>query len=57
MKDAECIAGPVHFPLVGRDVDVGEIVSVPDDTVLPADYFRLVESTPPAAKTVTKVKE
>ena len=60
MKVKNISGGPVHFPAAGRDVDDGEIVEVPDDTNLPADYFEQVQDKPakaedkPAAKTSSK---
>ena len=33
----------ISVPVVGRDVDAGEIVTVPDDVLLPENYFRRVE--------------
>ena len=35
----------VSVPAVGRDVEVGEVVEVPDDVILPSNYFR-VEGAP-----------
>jgi hypothetical protein len=53
MKAKNISGGPVHFPLVGRDVDADEIIDVPDDTLLPADYFQPVADKP-AAKSKDK---
>jgi len=53
--------GPVHFPAANRDVADGEVVDVPDDTVLPVEYFEQVDDKPadkPAAdKPAAKSKE
>ena len=38
----------VSVPVVNRDVDDGEVVDVPDDVVLPSNYFRLVGEAAPA---------
>jgi hypothetical protein len=48
--------GPVHFPAANRDVADGEVVEVPDDTVLPAEYFEQVQDKQdkPAAKSSSK---
>ena len=32
----------VNVPLVGRDVNDGEEIEVPDDAILPANYFSVV---------------
>lgn len=48
MKAKNISGGPVHFPLVGRDVEPDEVVEVPDDTNLPADYFQQVTDKPAA---------
>ena len=53
MKVKNISGGPVHFPAAGRDVDDGEVVDVPDDTGLPAEYFEQVKDKP-AAKTSSK---
>ena len=53
MKVKNISGGPVHFPAAGRDVDDGEVVDVPDDTALPAEYFEQVQDKP-AAKTSSK---
>ena len=42
----------ISVPVVGRDVADGEVVEVPDDVVLPANYFRVVE----ARKATVKAK-
>lgn len=34
----------VSVPIVGRDVDAGDVVEVPDDITMPANYFRIVDS-------------
>ena len=44
MRVKNISGGPVHFPAAGRDVDDGEVVDVPDDTGLPAEYFEQVKS-------------
>jgi hypothetical protein len=31
----------VSVPVVSRDVEAGDVVEVPDDVVLPSNYFRL----------------
>jgi hypothetical protein len=49
MKAKNVSGGPVNFPAAGRDVDDGEVVEVPDDTVLPADYFQEVTDKPAKA--------
>ena len=61
MKVKNISGGPVHFPAAGKDVDDGEVVDVPDDTTLPADYFEQVQDKSaksaedkPAAKTSSK---
>ena len=36
----------VSVPVVGRDVYDGEEVEVPDDAILPANYFSIVEDVP-----------
>jgi hypothetical protein len=49
--------GPVHFPAAGvGDVADGEVVEVPDDTALPAEYFEQVtdKQDKPAAKSSSK---
>ena len=49
MKVRNISGGPVHFPAAGnRDVDPDEVVEVPDDTNLPADYFQQVTDKPTA---------
>lgn len=54
----------LNVPVVGRDVDDGETVEVPDDVILPANYFRLVgdqgnvqESVPAPAPAVAQGEE
>lgn len=60
MKVKNISGGPVHFPAAGRDVDDGEVVEVPDDTNLPAEYFEQVQDKAksaedkPAAKSSSK---
>jgi hypothetical protein len=56
VADYEVLAA-VSVPLLGRDVEVGEIVTVADDQLMPADYFRRVEKTTPAVKVTTAPKE
>ena len=51
MKVKNISGGPVHFPAAGRDVDDGEVVDVPDDTTLPAEYFEQVQDKPAKAAT------
>ncbi len=46
--------GPLNFPAAGKDVEDGEIVEVPDDTVLPAAYFEKVDTTKAAKTSSTK---
>ena len=49
------ISGGVHnFPAVGRDVEEGEVVEVPDDVLLPTEHFQEVTEKPAKA---TKDKE
>jgi hypothetical protein len=48
MKARNVSGGPVNFPALGRDVDADEIIEVPDDTNLPADYFQKVTDKPAA---------
>jgi hypothetical protein len=48
VKAKNVSGGPVHFPAAGRDVDDGEVVEVPDGTVLPAGYFEAVTDKPAA---------
>jgi hypothetical protein len=38
----------VSVPVAGRDVDAGDVVEVPDDVVLPSNYFRLEGAPTPA---------
>jgi hypothetical protein len=38
----------VSVPVVGRDVDVDDVVDVPDDVVLPSNYFRLEGAPAPS---------
>ena len=33
----------VSVPVVGKDVTAGEIVDVPDDVLMPTNYFRPVD--------------
>ena len=56
MKVKNISGGPVHFPAASRDVADGEVVEVPDDTVLPAEYFEQVteKQDKPAAKSSSK---
>lgn len=55
MQAKNISGGPVNFPAAGKDVEDGEVVDVPDDTVLPAEYFEKV--TAKAAKTSSTPKE
>jgi hypothetical protein len=48
MRVKNISGGPVHFPAANRDVADGEVVEVPDDTVLPAEYFEQVQDKPAA---------
>jgi hypothetical protein len=41
----------VSVPVAGRDVEGGDVVDVPDDVVLPSNYFRL-EGAPAEAPLV-----
>lgn len=52
MKAKNISGGPVHFPLVGRDVQADEIIEVPDDSNLPAEYFQ-----PVSDKTAAKAQD
>lgn len=56
MRVKNISGGPVHFPAAGKDVDDGEVVDVPDDTVLPEAYFAKAEDKP-ADKPAAKSKE
>jgi hypothetical protein len=58
MKAKNISGGPVNFPLLNRDVEADEVVEVPDDTTLPADYFEKVEKVEKAAdKPAAKAKD
>jgi hypothetical protein len=50
MRVKNISGGPINFPLVGRDVDPDEVIEVPDDTNLPADYFQPVDDKPAKTK-------
>lgn len=53
MKAKKISGGSHHFPAVGRDVEEGETIDVPDGTVLPAEHFEQVQDKP-AAKSSSK---
>jgi hypothetical protein len=38
----------VSVPVAGRDIEDGDVIDVPDDVVLPANYFRLEGAPAPA---------
>jgi hypothetical protein len=53
LADYEVLA-TVSLPLLGRDVEAGEVITVADDVLMPADYFKPVEKkTARADKTTT----
>ena len=43
----------VNVPVVGRDVDDGEEIDVPDDVLLPPNYFREVGAPAPVPQPVS----
>jgi hypothetical protein len=45
----------VSVPVVGRDVDADDVVDVPDDVVLPSNYFRLEGAPVPAPRVESPV--
>jgi hypothetical protein len=45
----------VSVPAAGRDVDADEVVEVPDDVVLPSNYFRLEGA--PAPESLVEVPD
>jgi hypothetical protein len=55
LADYEVLAA-VSLPLLGRDVEVGEVITVADDQLMPADYFKPVEKAKTAVKN-TAAKE
>jgi hypothetical protein len=56
MKVKNISGVPLHFPAAGRDVDAGEVVDVPDDTNLPAEYFEAVKTTKTTETKTTETK-
>ena len=47
----------VSVPAVGRDVDPGEAVHVPDDVVLPPNYFQPLNAAPELVATARLANE
>lgn len=47
----------VSVPVVGRDVSPGEAVYVPDDVVLPPNYFQPLGASPELAATARFANE